>query len=303
MQKPRPTPDLQFVFHPERDSEYQHFDGIDKAPFGATATSMTRANAWWLAESALLTYWDADEAIRRFAGAGLTAAFVEGGDTQAYVAWNAAAVLVSFRGTQPGSLGDIVDDAVAILVPWTHGLVHLGFREGLERVWPKLLKAIEPLAATRSVWFGGHSLGAALATLAADRYPQTAGVCTLGSPRVGDRIFAATFNARFGTRSLRYVNDTDIVTHVPTPFPLPYDHVNCLRYITSDGRVTEQTPKLAHFVADVFGDVDHLRQVTDALASGTLTVAPDFLLDHMPRGYAVDIWNDLDGHGNDAAHD
>ena len=299
MQKPRPTADLRFVFHPESDIGYQHFDGSHEAPFGATATSMTRANAWWLAESALLAYWDAPDAIRRFAGAGLSADFVEVADTQAYVAWNTAAILVSFRGTQPGRIGDIVDDAVAVLVPWTHGLVHLGFREALNRVWPKLIGPIERLAATRSVWFGGHSLGAALATLAADRYPKSAGVCTLGSPRVGDRIFTATFDARFGARSLRYVNDTDIVTHVPTPFPLPYAHVNVLRHITSDGRVTEQTPTLAHLVPDVFGNVDHLKQVMDALRGGTLTVAPDFLLDHMPRAYTVDIWNDFDGHRND----
>lgn len=298
MQKPRPSPDLRFVFHPESDDTYRHFDGSQGAPFGARATSMTRANAWWLAESALLAYWDAAEATRRFAGAGLSAELVEEADTQVYVAWSADAILVSFRGTQSGSIGDIVDDASAVLVPWAHGCVHLGFREALERIWAKLMAKVEPLAATRPVWFGGHSLGAALAILAADRYPQTAGVCTVGSPRLGDRIFAATFDARFGKRSRRYVNDTDIVTHVPTPFPLPYEHVGQLRHITSDGRVTEQAPKLAHLVPDVFGDVRHLKQVTDGLRAGTLTAAPDFLLDHMPRAYSVDIWNDFDAHGN-----
>lgn len=299
MQKPRPTPDLRLVFHPESDASYRHFDGSQEAPFSATAASVTRANAWWLAESALLTYWDAAEAIRRFAAAGLSAELVAEADTQAYVAWSTDAILVCFRGTQPGSLGDIVDDALVALVPWRHGLVHLGFREALERVWAKLMARVEPLAASRTVWFGGHSLGAALATLAADRYPRTAGVCTLGSPRVGDRIFAATFDARFGGRSLRYVNDTDVVTHVPTPFPLPYSHVEQLRHITSDGRVTGQPPPLLHFVTNVFGNVDHLRQVTDQLRTGTLTAAPDFLLDHMPRAYTVDIWNDFDAHGHE----
>jgi len=299
MQKPRPSPDLRFVFHPESDSGYRHFLGSQEASFNAKATSVIRANAWWLAESALLSYWDAAEATRRFAGAGLTAEFVEEADTQAYVAWSADAILVSFRGTQPGRIGDVVDDAVVALVPWKHGFVHLGFREALERVWAKLMAKVEPLAATRTVWFGGHSLGAALAILAGDRYPQTAGICTLGAPRVGDRVFAATFDARFGKRSLRYVNDTDIVTHVPTPFPLPYEHVGQLRHITSDGRVTERAPQLTHFVPDVFGGVEHLRQVMDGLKAGTLTAAPDFLLDHMPRAYSVDIWNDFDGHGND----
>ena len=45
------------------------------------------------------------------------------------------------------------------------------------------------------------------------RLPATAGVCTMGSPRVGDREFAAAFDVRFGARAARYVNDADIVTH------------------------------------------------------------------------------------------
>jgi triacylglycerol lipase len=122
------------------------------------------------------------------------------------------------------------------------------------------------------VWFGGHSLGAALATLAAARFPTTAGVSTIASPRVGDRLFAALFDARFGGRSLRYENDTDIVTLIPPP-------------------------RLDHFVGDVFGDVGHLREVVQALHTGVMRRAPDFLLDHMPRGYTVDVWNDLEANG------
>jgi triacylglycerol lipase len=300
MEKPRPTPDVRFVFHPEADTSYRHFEGHELAPFAAGVTAVTRANAWWLAESALLTYWDPAVAIGRFAGAGLAATFVEQADTQAYVAASLDAVLVCFRGTQPGRLGDIVDDIVIPLVPWTHdahGFVHLGFSNALERVWSKLVAVVEPLAKTRSVWFGGHSLGAALATLAADRYEKTAGVCTLGSPRVGDPIFAAHFNTKFGERSLRYVNDTDIVTHVPPPLPLPYEHVKSLRHINADGHVTTQTPSSEHFLPQVFGSTKHLREVCDGLQSGALTIAPDFLLDHMPRAYTVDIWNDFDARG------
>lgn len=296
MRKPRPTPDPQFVFHPDSDTDYLHFDGHEDAPFDPQATSMTRANAWWLADAALLSYWDPPEAIARFNRAGLTAEFIGQADTQAYVASNAQVVLVSFRGTQPGSVGDIVSDALVHLVEWTHGTVHLGFREALERVWPSIASKLTSLASSRSVWFSGHSLGAALATLAADRFTSTAGVCTIGSPRVGDRLFAATFDARFGSRALRFVNDTDIVTHVPTPFPLPYNHVGALRQIASNGVITTQPPVLTHFVGDVFGNVRHLAETMDAVRSGTISTAPDFLLDHMPRGYTVDIWNDFDAH-------
>ena len=297
MQRPRPIPDLRLVFHPEADDAYRHFDGHEAVPFDPGAAEVTRAHAWWLAEAALLTYWDPDQARPRFAAAGLDAELVEAGDTQAYIASTPGAVIVTFRGTEPDRLGDAFDDALAVLAPWTHGAVHAGFRAALDRVWTPLAAKLTPLAASRTVWFGGHSLGAAVATLAADRFPATAGVCTLGSPRVGDRAFAAAFDARFGDRAVRYVNDTDIVTHLPTRFPLPYQHVGGLRQITPDGRITAQAPTLAHFVREVFGNVGHIQDVMHALQAGAMRRAPDFLLDHMPRGYTTDIWNDHDAHG------
>lgn len=296
MRKERPTPDVTFLFHPESDDTYVHFDGHEHAPFAPQATSMTRANAWWLAESALLSYWEPPEAISRFHTAGLTAEFFQAGDTQAYVASNAQVVLVSFRGTQAGSLGDIVSDALVPLVKWTHGTVHLGFKAALEPMWPALVNVLEGLAASRTVWFSGHSLGGALATLAADRFPATSGVCTIGSPRVGDHRFASTFDARFGLRALRYVNDADIVTHVPKPFPLLYRHVGALRHITPDGGITARRPTVAELVGDLFGSLNHRVEMAGAVKSGAMRTAPDFLLDHTPRAYTVDIWNDLDAH-------
>lgn len=295
MQRERPTPDLRFVFHPESDTSYVHFLDHDRAPFDAAATTMTRANAWWLADAALLSYWDPPQAAARFARAGLQAECLEAGDTQACVAWNHAVVLVSFRGTEPGSLGDIIDDKRVLLVPWTHGRVHRGFKGALDRVWDSLTSILEPVAAARTVWFSGHSLGGALATLAGDRYDRTAGVCTLGSPRVGDRTFAAHFNERFGSKARRYINDTDVVTHVPPPL-FGYKHVGDTRQIAPDGSIGGMRT-LAHFVPAVFGQLGHVQEVADALKQGVLRTAPDFLLDHMPRAYTVDIWNDYDRHG------
>ena len=274
MRKPRPVPDPKFVFDPASDAAYVHFDGHQNAPFDAAATSMTRANAWWLAEAALLAYWTPTGAIPRFQAAGLTAKPFEKQDSQAYVAWNDEAVLVTFRGTQPGSIDDIVSDLLIPLVAWPHGKVHLGFKRALDRVWDEMLVLINSLAPPRTVWFSGHSLGAALATLAADRFPAAAGVCTIGSPRVGDRAFAAEFDVRFGLRALRFVNDTDIVTHVPTPFPAPYEHVGQLRQISADVAVTSEPPALAHFVNAVFGNVGTLKDTMNAVRSGRSAARP-----------------------------
>ncbi len=114
---------------------------------------------------------------------------------------------------------------------------------------------------------------------------------------MGDRAYAAEFDARFGARALRFVNDTDIVTHVPTPFPIPYEHVGQLRQISADGAISAQPPVLAHFVNAVFGNLGTLKDTMNAVRSGAIGGAPDFLLDHMPRGYTVDIWNDFDARG------
>lgn len=290
--RPRPTPDITLVFHPQRDSSYVHFLNGDSHPFDAHATRLGRRNAWWLADAALLSYWTPDEVRERYLRAGFQAEPVFAGTTQCYVAWNDQVVLVTFRGTEPGEPGDLLDDLTFVLAPWDrpHQHVHVGFKMALERVWNALSARLAPLAATRPVWFSGHSLGAALATLAADRYPTSAGVCTLGAPRIGDWQFAASHTTRFGPRSLRYVNDADVITHLP--LPLPYQHAGMPRFIDPSGHVSPMRPTLHHYFAALVGDAGHVREVRLALDCGQLQHAPDFLLDHMPRGYSVDLWND-----------
>ena len=300
-QKPRATPDVRFVFHPEQDATYIHFEHAGNA-FDPAATRLGRLNGWWLSDAALLAYWRPAEALERFKAAGLQAEAMEAGGLDAYVAWTDAFVIVAFRGTQPDQWSDVLDDALLRQEPWEHGpgFVHRGFKAALDRVWGAMSVRLNELGTSRSVWFSGHSLGAALATLAAARFPNTSGVLTLGSPRVGDATFVAEFDRRFSGRSLRYVNDTDIVTHVPPPIPIPsrYDHVGALRQITRDGEVTSSRPRLDHFFLEVFGDTAHLQEVVQGLQRGNLTRAPKFLLDHMPRGYAVDIWNDYARRGD-----
>ena len=299
--KPRAKPDLRFVFHPEADTEYVHFKDGAEHPFAARPLGLGRRNAWWLADAALLAYWDPSEALSRFQAAGFPMTeFVDESGVQCYVASTSDFIVVAFRGTQPDQFSDIFDDAAFALVPWSRpgALVHAGFKAALDRIWERLSGVLAPLVGTRTTWFTGHSLGAALATLAADRSDFDSCVCTLGSPRVGNEAFAKAFNVRFGNRSLRYVSDADIVTHVPPPLPLPYSHVDQLRYIGADGSVGDRDSTLAHFFNELIGQVRHVRETVELLRNGTMQAAPDFLLDHMPRGYATDIWNDYADHGD-----
>jgi hypothetical protein len=95
------------------------------------------------------------------------------------------------------------------------------------------------------VWITGHSLGGALATLMSARLLRAideglrvrlAGLVTFGSPRVGDRHFAAAFRharQRHGVRAIRVRHQNDAVTEVP-PVVLGYHHVGQLVHLEGD---------------------------------------------------------------------
>lgn len=103
---------------------------------------------------------------------------------------------------------------------------HEGFWNALHGVWEQ----IEQNAVWKSfkaptkkqVWITGHSLGGALATLAAYRLvrdevisaEQISGVFTFGQPRVGDGRFVGGY-AGTRDRHYRFINNCDIVTMIP----------------------------------------------------------------------------------------
>ncbi len=171
--------------------------------------------------------------------------------------------------------------------------MHAGFKEAVERVLPALvdqLAALEP----RTIWFTGHSLGGALTLLAADRVGTARGVSTIGCPRVGNAAFAQAFDQTYHRRSLRYVGNVDIVTHLP-PEAFKYAHVAALRQIESNGTISRRAVPDPGY-PDLIGDPRHVLETIESLAHGRMRHAPGFLLDHMPRGYVVDLWNDFVRH-------
>lgn len=154
-------------------------------------------------------------------------------------------VVVAFRGTQWNEPFDAIGDLRALLLSWERGRpgrVHRGF-------WRQLLSLLDQLdpwiAEHRNVplCFTGHSLGAALATLMAARYPSSR-LVTFGSPEVGNRAFAALIDK---ANVRRYVDCADIVTMVP--FWWPYVPVGERIYIDRDGKLHE-TASAASVAAD-----------------------------------------------------
>jgi len=299
--------DLSFEFQrdllirPERNpTNYVAFEDAAIHKFAPGATTWSRVNAWWLADSAWIAYDHDANAVR---DAFLTRAEMDscerfaGGGTDCYLATCARFAIVTFRGTQPDEWEDIFSDVLLKAAPWDVGHVHQGFGKALERVWKPLEAALNQLT-DRPVWFTGHSLGAALATLAAFRRgTHAAGVYTFGSPRVGNGVFAGNFDGLFQERSVRYVHDHDVVTHVPSEivaFPRGrYTHVTDLRWINRDGQVGTSEPTVKHFIQDVFGNARMFLDIVNLMQQNVRITLPDALVDHSPLYYALHTWNDF----------
>src|SRR5690349_3616236 len=169
----------------------------DTFTFNSDTTKYDPANAYWLGKAARLAYRDGAEAQSTTASWGFDRFRpFDHGDTQCYVAGNAKMVMVAFRGTQPQLLKDWLTDGDTCMCGGSFGCVHRGFQRGLDQVWDDVARTLgEFQDRGQSLWFTGHSLGAALATLAVAklRVPPSDkpvyGLYTYGQPRVGDRDF------------------------------------------------------------------------------------------------------------------
>lgn len=152
--------------------------------------------------------------------------WIESGDTQAGIFEDDEKRILVFRGTE--SAQDWLTDLDVHHTPWLYGNVHRGFKEAFDAVWPQ----IEPVGwDDKELFITGHSLGAALATLAVSRIGK-GDLYTFGSPKVGDAKFVESFNK--GHESIRFVNNNDIVARVPLT---GYQHVGTLKYFTHKGQL------------------------------------------------------------------
>ncbi|MGE5625248.1 MAG: lipase family protein [Bacillota bacterium] len=206
-------------------------------------------------------------------GAGMT----DSNRDAAYVWHSSDEVIIVFRGTLPYPAGGGSGEAQEIsLQDWLNdadyaaqtdpelGVVHKGFLDSFNNVWPGILRQIQAWKAAgkfshgTSVYVTGHSKGGALARLAAldlkvDKILPVTEVDTFGAPRVGGPDFAARYQAA-GLNDNRYENDDDLVPHMPlskeelTLLPLlqqllslgghqpgDYASVGQLRFIKQDG--------------------------------------------------------------------
>jgi len=221
-------------------------DGDPPAPEGPVRPVLVEEppggldSARFLCEASALAYLPETEGRRRFADdLGLDARLFSVGNTQAWLGADDADIAVAFRGTEsPATLDGLKDilltDAMNLLVVpegrFGHDLsaagvgarFHKGFVDALAAIWDPLASAVEAdiTKVDRPLWLTGHSLGGALALLAAwlfkRRFVPVHEVCTFGAPMIGNDAACAAFNREFAGRIFRYVNGRDPVPKLPS---------------------------------------------------------------------------------------
>jgi pimeloyl-ACP methyl ester carboxylesterase len=166
--------------------------------------------------------------VRLFAHAG----------TFGYVVSDKSNLVIALRGTD--QVIDWVTNLRTNQVETPCGHAHQGFVESLDSVWDQIVSHVEGLLdAGQTVWLTGHSLGGALATLAASRLlalgMEPYLTCTYGAPRV----FHPRGAHRYLPRLYRFVNQGDLVPSMPPLLTLPwyrYQHTGNLQVTLMPGR-------------------------------------------------------------------
>ena len=226
------------LYHPELKPVFVQCERMPR--FNPNNSRCFPVNAWWLANASHLAYYEASRVAQELERVGLRLTeFFSRESTQAYIAVAEEFAILAFRGTQYDDLADLRADIDVRLVSFQdRARVHQGFLAALDEVWPEIEERLQAIAALGlPTWYTGHSLGAALATLAAARRSPTA-LVTFASPRVGDEEFVRLLDE---VTIQRVVNCCDMIVALPTR-SMGYQDAGELHFITSGGQLLVKPP-------------------------------------------------------------
>jgi lipase (class 3) len=212
-----------------------------------------------------------------------------------------SATIVTFSGTDPVEIEDWITNFTVAPEP---DVLHQGFADAVEAVWPKIKTTIESRPAGQPLFFTGHSLGGALALIAAERALresriQAMAVYTFGGPRVGGQTFFDRY-APLGERTFRLVNGGDIVPTVPPSLGGNFRHVGRAIQCRINGIFQTPPSMMASdenepdFVESVLqsalADLGRfpafrLPHIGPGLLGLSIGALPEILRDHVPRSY------------------
>lgn len=296
--------------------------------FDPKAINWSPANALALADASQLAYNSSESEIHATCqqwGFSQSRVFMDPAlGLQAFLAIRSDCLLLSFRGSN--NLNNWIGNFHAELVDFgsyfniqSIGHTHGGFTYGLTHsLWMQTLETIKEWGAiTQPLWITGHSLGGALAVLAASAFyfsvrRPVAGIYTYAQPRVGDMQFAAMFDNQLMAQHYRFVNAFDIVPHVPPPiFPIfvpphlwpPVSPVKFISY-NHTGRVLMFDPAGNLSNSEATWDFDVLKLNLMSLEERLHQIAgkADSITDHMLGLYRSKIAAYISGGMNPPLH-
>jgi triacylglycerol lipase len=136
--------------------------------------------------------------------------------TEAILLENDNYIFLGFRGTEATSIKDIRSDVKAtIKICESGGKIHTGFDDAFSQVAVEIQQFLnQEEFKDKPLFITGHSLGGALATVAAKKLSHRGGIAscyTFGSPRVGN----VDWSTGIKTPIYRIVNAVDPVTMLP----------------------------------------------------------------------------------------
>ncbi len=170
---------------------------------------------------------------------------------------------MAFRGTD--ELADWLDNINVFSIDALFGEFHRGFWRSTEDVWKKLDDCYQShrKEKRRPLFICGHSLGGAMATVAAARLIHDdqpfASVYTFGQPRVVRRATARIFNQECKSRYFRFHNNNDLVTRVPARL-MGYSHVGSYLYISEENKICDDPGFWFRFLDAVDGAVEAVKE-------------------------------------------
>ncbi len=170
-----------------------------------------------------------------------------------------------FRGTD--EIADWADNLNFFSEKVLFGRFHRGFWNAVENVWDDLFDCYLKLKAInhKPLFITGHSLGGAMATIAAARMihkdlPFTS-VYTFGQPRAVERDAVVYFNVEAKERFFRFQNNNDIVTRIPSRL-MGYSHVGTYLYISEKGTLYDDPGFWFRFLDGVGGAIEAIKECT-----------------------------------------
>lgn len=320
--RPTPAETIEGLLPPP--SDFPYFANADVVRFEPTAAERVATdgvfqdvNAWWLADASLLVYGDVAFIESRFRASplpdlGFSIAWIrdgDGDDLRGMVLSAADALVIVLRGTKvllpgvsstdPPSIVDVVlrnedlkiDSQFLPAASRVGGRVHSGFLEAYARISDRLDEVVAARRPEQKLWLTGHSLGGALAVLAAAHLAGRAsieGLYTYGCPRVGDRAFVDSLP---DCVHRRFVHRDDVIARIPPAWPFAY--VNAGEFQA----VPDSSPRV--LLEDLNAGLGRLASAfrrsieRSRLEVGAVPFSIWGLADHAPIYYATLLWNAL----------